>query len=177
MDEVRVTYFSRQDLLASATGALFDPKSPKLPLPNMLMFDEITRISEQEGAYKRGYVEAKLKVDPDLWFFKCHFQDDPVMPGCLGLDAMWQLVGFYLSWLGFLGYGRALGVGSVKFSGQVLPDAKVVTYQIDIKRLFRNQLPMALADGRVLVDGQTIYVAQQLRVGIMKTNRFHPASS
>jgi 3-hydroxyacyl-[acyl-carrier protein] dehydratase / trans-2-decenoyl-[acyl-carrier protein] isomerase len=164
--------FTKEDLLASAQGQLLNPQSPKLPLPDMLMFDEISEINEEGGAFNRGYVEAKLNIDPQLWFFQCHFQGDPVMPGCLGLDAMWQLVGFHLSWLGFLGYGRALGVGEVKFTGQVLPTAKQVTYHIDIKRVLRNRLPMALADGVVKVDGEAIYSAKQLRVGVMKTNRF-----
>lgn len=132
----------------------------------MLMFDRITRISDEGGAYGKGYVEAELDIHPDLWFFQCHFIGDPVMPGCLGLDAMWQLVGFYLAWIGGGGKGRALGVGEVKFTGQVLPRASKVTYQVDMKRVITRKLVLGIADGIVSVDGREIYTARDLRVGL-----------
>jgi 3-hydroxyacyl-[acyl-carrier protein] dehydratase/trans-2-decenoyl-[acyl-carrier protein] isomerase len=132
----------------------------------MLMFDRIVNIDETGGAFGKGAVIAELDVNPDLWFFKCHFEGDPVMPGCLGLDAMWQLVGFHLVWQGLPGRGRALGVGKVKFTGQILPTAKLVQFQIDIKRVISRRLNMAIADGSVSVDGREIYTAEDLRVGL-----------
>jgi 3-hydroxyacyl-[acyl-carrier protein] dehydratase/trans-2-decenoyl-[acyl-carrier protein] isomerase len=135
-------------------------------VPNMLMMDRIVKISDRGGAYGKGEVIAELDIRPDLWFFSCHFPGDPVMPGCLGLDAMWQLVGFFLAWLGNAGRGRALGVGEVKFSGQVLPSAHKVTYHIDIKRLITRRLVMGIADGSMAVDGREIYTARDLRVGL-----------
>ena len=132
----------------------------------MLMFDRITEISTEGGQYGKGLIRAELDIRPDLWFFGCHFEGDPVMPGCLGLDAMWQLCGFYLSWLGAPGRGRALGVGQVKFSGQVLPAAKQVSYEIDVRRIVRGKLELIIADGRTRVDGREIYAASDLRVGL-----------
>jgi 3-hydroxyacyl-[acyl-carrier protein] dehydratase/trans-2-decenoyl-[acyl-carrier protein] isomerase len=132
----------------------------------MLMFDRITHIDDSGGRYKKGVIRAELDIVPDLWFFDCHFRGDPVMPGCLGLDAMWQLVGFYLAWIGGAGRGRALGVGEVKFQGQVLPDSKLVSYRVDMKRVIRRKLIMGLGDGEMDVDGRTIYQATNLRVGL-----------
>ncbi len=162
----RTSSFDLQALLACARGELFGEGNARLPLPPMLMFDRITRIVEQGGSHDKGAVEAELDVRPDLWFFKCHFQNDPVMPGCLGLDAMWQLVGFFLGWLGGLGKGRALGVGEVKFSGMVLPSAKLVSYYIDLKRVIMRKLVVGVADGIMKVDGKVIYEAKDLRVGL-----------
>ena len=160
--------FSRDQLIASGEGTLFAPGSGRLPLPPMLMFDRITSIDDEGGAYGLGRIEAELDVHPGLWFFDCHFRGDPVMPGCLGLDAMWQLVGFFMTWQQLPGRGRALGVGEVKFTGEVGPDAKLVRYEIDIKRLIKRRLIMAIADARMLVDGTEIYTASDLRVGLFK---------
>lgn len=145
---------------------MFGPGNAQLPLPPMLMFDRITHISEEGGAYGKGHVMAELDIRPDLWFFQCHFQGDPVMPGCLGLDAMWQLMGFHLAWLGAPGRGRALGVGEVKFTGQVLPDAKRVTYTLDLKRVILRRLVMGIGDATLCVDGHEIYTAKDLRAGL-----------
>ena len=158
--------FSYDQLIASGEGRLFGPDAGRLPLPPMLMFDRITRIEENGGAFGKGLLVAEQEIRPDLWFFDCHFDSDPVMPGCLGLDAMWQLAGFFLPWLGEPGRGRALGVGQVKFSGQVLPSAKLVTYAVDISRVVRRKLNLAIADARMWVDGREIYVARDLRVGL-----------
>ena len=158
--------FSREQLLASARGELFGPDSGRLPNDPMLMFDRITEIRQDGGAHGKGMVRAELDIHPDLWFFKCHFIGDPVMPGCLGLDAMWQLTGFFLTWIGAPGRGRALGSGEVKFTGQVLPTAKRVSYEIDISRVVNRKLVLAVADGRMLVDGREIYTARDLRVGL-----------
>lgn len=158
--------FNYEQLIASGEGRLFGPDSGRLPLPPMLMFDRIVHIDQDGGEHGLGKIRAELDVRPDLWFFGCHFQGDPVMPGCLGLDAMWQLVGFYLTWLRLPGRGRALGVGSVKFNGEVAPGARLVTYEIDIKRVIRRKLMMAIGDARMLVDGKQIYVAEDLRVGL-----------
>jgi 3-hydroxyacyl-[acyl-carrier protein] dehydratase/trans-2-decenoyl-[acyl-carrier protein] isomerase len=158
--------FSKDDLIRCGKGEMFGPDNGRLPLPNMLMMDRITHISDEGGAFGKGEIRAELDISPDLWFFQCHFHGDPVMPGCLGLDAMWQLVGFYLVWKGNPGRGRALGVGEVKFSGQVLPNAKLVTYQVDIKRIVERKLVLAIADARMLVDGREIYQATDLRVGL-----------
>ncbi|CAH0533479.1 3-hydroxydecanoyl-[acyl-carrier-protein] dehydratase [Vibrio stylophorae] len=160
--------YDRDDLLASSQGELFGPGRPQLPAPNMLMMDRITLITDEGGAFGKGCIRAELDINPDLWFFDCHFPGDPVMPGCLGLDAMWQLVGFFLGWQGGEGKGRALGVGEVKFTGQVLPTAKLVTYEIDFKRVINRKLIMGVADGRVLVDGKEIYVAKDLKVGLFQ---------
>jgi 3-hydroxyacyl-[acyl-carrier protein] dehydratase/trans-2-decenoyl-[acyl-carrier protein] isomerase len=165
----RPSSLDREQLLACARGEMFGPGNARLPAPPMLMFDRITRISTEGGSHGKGEIMAELDIHPDLWFFACHFEGDPVMPGCLGVDAMWQLAGFYLPWLGEPGRGRALGVGEVKFTGQVLPDAKVVRYEIDIKRVVRGRLKMVIADGRTLVDGREIYTAQNLRVGLFSS--------
>ncbi|MGD0867314.1 MAG: 3-hydroxyacyl-[acyl-carrier-protein] dehydratase FabA [Rhizomicrobium sp.] len=162
----RKSSFDMQGLLACARGELFGEGNARLPLPPMLMFDRITRITEKGGAHEKGEVEAEMEVRPDLWFFKCHFQNDPVMPGCLGVDAMWQMAGFFLGWLGGLGKGRALGVGEVKFSDMVLPSAKLVTYYIEFKRVIMRRLVVGIADGIVKVDGKVIYEAKDLRVGL-----------
>ena len=163
---VRPSSFSYEDLLTCSRGELFGPGNAQLPAPNMLMFDRITRIAEDGGSYNKGEIQAELDIKPDLWFFECHFKGDPVMPGCLGLDAMWQLVGFHLGWLGHPGKGRALGVGEVKFSGQVLPTGKTVQYQIDIKRVIARGLVMGIADATMSIDGREIYSAKNLRVGL-----------
>ena len=162
----RQSSYNYEELLASGRGELFGPTNGRLPLPNMLMLDRITLIDNDGGKYGKGQIKAELDIHPDLWFFECHFESDPVMPGCLGLDAMWQLVGFHLVWQGLEGRGRALGVGKVKFTGQILPTAKKVTYQIDIKRVIARKLNMAIADGSVSVDGREIYTAEDLRVGL-----------
>jgi 3-hydroxyacyl-[acyl-carrier protein] dehydratase/trans-2-decenoyl-[acyl-carrier protein] isomerase len=163
---VRQNSYTYEELLECGRGELFGPGNAQLPLPNMLMCDRIMNIEDTGGSYGKGQIQAELDIKPDLWFFDCHFVGDPVMPGCLGLDAMWQLVGFYLGWLGHPGRGRALGVGEVKFTGQVLPTAKEVRYQIDIKRVIARDLTLGIADGTVLVDGRIIYTAKNLRVGL-----------
>lgn len=160
--------YNREELLACSQGELFGPGNSQLPAPNMLMMDRITTITEEGGEFGKGYIEAELDINPDLWFFACHFPGDPVMPGCLGLDAMWQLVGFFLGWSGGPGKGRALGVGEVKFTGQILPTAKRVTYRIDFKRVIKRKLFMGLADGTVAVDGRIIYTAKDLKVGLFQ---------
>jgi 3-hydroxyacyl-[acyl-carrier protein] dehydratase / trans-2-decenoyl-[acyl-carrier protein] isomerase len=162
----RKSSFDMQALLACARGEMFGEGNAKLPLPPMLMFDRITRISATGGSADKGEIEAEFDIHPDLWFFKCHFQNDPVMPGCLGVDAMWQLVGFFLGWLGGLGRGRALGVGEVKFSGMVLPSAKLVSYYIDLKRVIMRKLVVGIADGYMKVDGKLIFEAKDLKVGL-----------
>ncbi|MGB3726782.1 MAG: 3-hydroxyacyl-[acyl-carrier-protein] dehydratase FabA [Glaciecola sp.] len=160
--------FNREELLSCSTGEMFGPGNSQLPAPNMLMMDRIVTITDEGGEHGKGYIEAELDVHPDLWFFECHFPGDPVMPGCLGLDAMWQLVGFFLGWSGGPGKGRALGVGEVKFTGQILPTAKKVTYRIDFKRVIKRKLFMGLADGTVAVDGRVIYTAKDLKVGLFQ---------
>lgn len=161
--------YSYQDLIDCAHGKLFGPGNARLPLPPMLMVDRIVRISDKGGKYDKGEIVAELDIKPNLWFFNCHFESDPIMPGALGLDALWQLVGFFLGWLKAPGRGRALGVGEVKFSGEVLPDAKTVTYKIDIKRVILRKLTLGIADGAVEVDGRTIYEIKDLRVGLSTT--------
>ncbi|MEG3767686.1 3-hydroxyacyl-[acyl-carrier-protein] dehydratase FabA [Alteromonas sp. 14N.309.X.WAT.G.H12] len=164
----RQNSFNRDDLLACSRGEMFGPGNSQLPAPNMLMMDRISHISEEGGEYGKGEIIAELDIQPDLWFFDCHFPGDPVMPGCLGLDAMWQLVGFFLGWSGGPGKGRALGVGEVKFTGQILPTAKKVTYRINMKRVVKRRLFMGLADGQVEVDGRVIYTAKDLKVGLFQ---------
>ena len=160
--------YNYDDLILSGEEGLFGEGNAKLPLPPMLMLDRITRISEEGGAYDKGEIIAELDIKKDLWFFDCHFRGDPVMPGCLGLDAMWQLVGFFLGWSGSPGRGRALGVGELKFTGQVTNDVKLVTYRIDMKRIIRRSLTLGIADAVMEADGEVIYKAKDLRVGLFK---------
>ena len=161
--------YSYEDLINCGNGELFGPGNAKLPLPPMLMFDRISEIREDKGFFKKGFLKAELDIKEDLWFFNCHFKDDPVMPGCLGLDAMWQLVGFYLGWLGNPGRGRALGVSSVKFTGEVLKNIKLATYEIDMKRiLIKEGTTVGLANGTLKADDKKIYSAENLKVGLFK---------
>src|SRR6185503_16370146 len=160
--------YEYEALLACGRGEMFGPGNAQLPLPPMLMFDRITEISEKGGEFGKGLIRAELDVKPDLWFFGCHFKNDPVMPGCLGLDAMWQMVGFYLGWIGGEGRGRALGLGELKFSGQVLPNVRKVVYNIDMKRVMRSKLVLGVADGWLSMDGEIIYRAKDLKVGLFK---------
>ena len=166
----RRSSFGYEDLLACGRGELFGPGNAQLPLPPMLMFDRITEISETGGENGKGYIRAELDVKPDLWFFQCHFKGDPVMPGCLGLDALWQLTGFFLGWLGAPGRGRALGVGEVKFTGMVLPSVRKVEYVVDLKRVILRRLKLAIADGTLKADGEVIYTATDLRVGLFEAD-------
>ena len=161
--------YNYDDLIKCANGELFGPGNAKLPLPPMLMFDRITEIGESGGTFKKGLLKAELDIKNDLWFFDCHFKEDPVMPGCLGLDAMWQLVGFYLGWLGNPGRGRALGVSTVKFTGEVLKNVKLATYEIDMKRiLVKEGTTVGLANGILKADDKKIYSAENLKVGLFK---------
>jgi len=162
----RKNSYTYQELIQCARGEMFGPGNAQLPMPPMLMFDRITSISESGGETDKGHIVAELDINPDLWFFACHFPGDPVMPGCLGLDAMWQLIGFYLGWMGGLGRGRALGAGEVKFTGQVTPKNKLVTYHIDMKRVIMRKLVMGIGHAVLKVDGQEIYFAKDLRVGL-----------
>ena len=162
--------FNYEELIACGKGDLFGEGNAKLPLPPMLMFDRITEIKKDIGQFKKGFIKAELDIKDNLWFFNCHFQNDPVMPGCLGLDAMWQLVGFYLGWTGEPGKGRALGVNSVKFTGEVLKNTKIATYEINMKRILKKEgAVVGLADGILNADGKTIYKAENLKVGLFKT--------
>ena len=165
--------FTKEELLKCGRGEMFGAGNAQLPLPPMLMFDRIVSITEDGGAHGAGQIIAEMDIAPGLWFFDCHFPGDPVMPGCLGLDAMWQLVGFYLGWKGGLGRGRALGAGEVKFSGQVLPTHKTITYTINLKRVIMRKLVMGIADATMSVDGLEIYAAKDLRVGLFtRTDNF-----
>ena len=161
------TRFDKEDLLKCARGELFGPGNAQLPEPPMLMMDRIPEISLDGGAFGKGHVVGELDITPDLWFFKCHFPGDPVMPGCLGLDAMWQAVGYWLGWSGSPGKGRALGVGEVKFTGQITPKRKLVRYELDIKRVKRGRLVLGIANGRVITDGKLVYTAEDMKVGLM----------
>ena len=161
--------YNYEELIECGNGKLFGPENAKLPLPPMLMFDRISEISENEGNFKKGLIKAELDIKDNLWFFECHFKDDSVMPGCLGLDAMWQLVGFYLGWLGNPGKGRALGVNTVKFTGEVLKNVKLASYEIDMKRiLIKEGATVGLANGKLKADGKEIYSAENLKVGLFK---------
>ena len=166
---MRQNSFSYQELLDCANGILFGKGNAQLPAPPMLMFDRVTNINETGGLFEKGEIVAELDIKPELWFFDCHFKGDPVMPGCLGLDAMWQLVGFYLGWLGQPGKGRALGVGEVKFTGQVLNTVKKVTYHISLKRLILRKLILGVADGILKADGNPIYEAKDMKVGLFQS--------
>jgi len=163
--------FSYEKLIECGKGLLFGKDNAQLPLPPMLMFDRIKNINKNGGEFSKGEIIAELNIKPDLWFFKCHFKNDPVMPGCLGLDAMWQLIGFYLGWLGQPGRGRALGVGEVKFTGQVLPTIRKVTYHISLKRLILRKLILGVADGVLKADGNPIYVAKNMKVGLFNNGQ------
>ena len=160
--------YTLEELVDCGYGRLFGPGNAKLPIDNMPMLDRITLINSDGGEHGRGQIKAELDINPDLWFFDCHFPEDPVMPGCLGLDAMWQLLGFYLGWCGYPGKGRALGVGEVKFTGEVLPTSKKVVYELSISRLINRSLVMGIADGKVSVDGKGIYTTKGLKVGLFK---------
>ena len=160
--------YEYEDLLACGRGEMFGPGNAQLPLPPMLMFDRISEISESGGEYGKGFIRAELDVKPDLWFFGCHFKGDPVMPGCLGLDALWQMVGFFLGWCGGEGRGRALGLGELKLAGQVMPNVRKIVYNVDIKRVMRLKLWLGIADGWLSADGEIIYRAKDLRVGLLK---------
>ena len=160
------TSFDKEGLIACAKGELFGTGNPQLPLPPMLMMDRVTEISADAGQHGKGHVVAEFDITPDLWFFECHFPGDPVMPGCLGVDAMWQLTGFNLGWRGMTGRGRALGAGEIKFSGMVTPKTSKVTYLIDFTRVIDRKLKMGIADARMLADGEEIYAATGLKVGL-----------
>ena len=160
--------YTKEELLSCGHGELFGKDNAQLPLPPMLMFDRVIRINESGGTHDVGEIIAEMDIDKDLWFFQCRFENDPVMPGCLGLDAMWQLLGFYLGWKGGEGKGRALGSGEVKFTGQVLPTAKKITYRVNLKRVIMRKLVMGIADAKMEVDGRLIYEATDLKVGLFK---------
>jgi 3-hydroxyacyl-[acyl-carrier protein] dehydratase/trans-2-decenoyl-[acyl-carrier protein] isomerase len=164
----RRSSFEYEDLLACGRGELFGAGNAQLPLPPMLMFDRISEISDKGGEFGKGFIRAELDVKPELWFFGCHFKGDPVMPGCLGLDALWQMVGFFLGWLGSQGRGRALGLGELKLAGQVLPSVKKIVYNVDFKRVMRSKLVLGIADGWLSADGEIIYRASDLRVALIR---------
>ncbi|MCK6418438.1 MAG: bifunctional 3-hydroxydecanoyl-ACP dehydratase/trans-2-decenoyl-ACP isomerase [Alphaproteobacteria bacterium] len=163
--------YSFDEIISCAKGKLFGPGNAKLPLPPMLMFDRITNVSLDGGEHGKGVIEAEFDIKPDLWFFACHFHDDPVMPGCLGLDALWQLLGFFLGWTGAQGSGRALGLGELKLTGQVLPEARLVKYIVNLKRVINRKLVMGIGDGKMFVDGKLIYEAFDLKVGLFANPR------
>ncbi len=165
------TSFTYEDLIACGEGRLFGPGNAKLPVPPMLMFDRITEVSAEGGAHGKGFIKAQFDINPSLWFFQCHFIGDPVMPGCLGLDALWQLLGFYLGWTGAPGSGRALGLGELKLTGQVLPETKLVEYVIDLKRVINRKLVLGIGDGKMFADGKQIYEATDLKVGLFENPR------
>lgn len=158
--------YSYDEIITCGEGEMFGKGNAQLPLPPMLMFDRIINVSETGGAYGKGVIEAEFDINPDLWFFKCHFKGDPVMPGCLGLDALWQLTGFYLGWTGAKGSGRALGLGELKLTGQVQPETKLVKYVVDIKRVINRKLVLGIGDGKMYADGELIYEASGLKVGL-----------
>ncbi|MEL6661634.1 MAG: bifunctional 3-hydroxydecanoyl-ACP dehydratase/trans-2-decenoyl-ACP isomerase [Pseudomonadota bacterium] len=160
--------YTKEDLLVSGQGELFGPGNAQLPAPPMLMMDRVTEITMDGGAFGKGHLVCELDINPSLWFFECHFPGDPVMPGCLGLDAMWQAVGYWLGWSGSPGKGRALGVGKVKFTGEITPDIKLVRYEIDIKKVKRGGLVLGIADGRVYADEKHVYIAEDMRVGMIQ---------
>lgn len=172
----RRSSFEYEDLLACGRGELFGAGNAQLPLPPMLMFDRISEISEQGGQFGKGFIRAELEVKPELWFFGCHFKGDPVMPGCLGLDALWQMVGFFLGWLGSPGHGRALGLGELKFSGQVLPTMRKIVYNVDFKRVMRSKLVLGIADGWLSADGEIIYRASDLKVALVRQEAMQPGT-
>ena len=172
MSFIQQKSYELEELISCGEGLLFGKSNGRLPTPNMLMFDRINLISELGGKFNKGEIIAELDINKDLWFFDCHFKEDPVMPGCLGLDAMWQLLGFFLCWLGNPGKGRALGVKEVKFTGQVLPSSKKVTYKLDIKRILNQKLTVGIADGIMKVDDKTIYTAKGLRVGLFEDTSY-----
>ena len=157
--------YSYKELIDCANGSLFGEGNARLPLPPMLMFDRITEIKSGIGKFKKGIIKAELDIKDNLWFFDCHFKNDPVMPGCFGLDALWQLTGFFLGWLGCSGRGRAFGVGEVKFTGQITPEVKSVSYHIDIKRVIKRQVSLAFSDGEVFADGESVYTVKNMKVG------------
>ena len=163
---VRKSSYDYEDILACGRGELFGPGNAQLPAPPMLMFDRITEVSEEGGEFGKGYIRAEFDIKPDLWFFACHFIGNPVMPGCLGLDALWQMTGFFLGWLGLPGRGMALSTGEVKFRGMVTPKTKLVEYGVDFKRVLRGRLVLGIADGWMKADGETAYLAKDLRVGL-----------
>jgi 3-hydroxyacyl-[acyl-carrier protein] dehydratase / trans-2-decenoyl-[acyl-carrier protein] isomerase len=166
----RKSWFNYEELLACGRGELFGPGNAQLPLPPMLMFDRITQVSSDGGEHGKGQITAEFDIHPDLWFFPCHFQGDPVMPGCLGVDALWQLLGFFLGWMGAPGRGRALGAGEIKFTGMVTPAVKRVEYIVTLKRVILRKLNLGIADGLLKADGETIYTASDLRVGLFQSN-------
>ena len=170
-DFTQKSSFSYEDLIQCGHGELFGPGNAQLPLPPMLMFDRITEISVDGGAHGKGLITAELDIKPDLWFYGCHFEGDPIMPGCLGLDALWQMLGFFLGWQGLPGPGRALGVGEVKFAGEVKPEGKLLRYQIDVKKVIKRGVALAIADGRAELDGETVYTTAGLKVGLFPPSK------